>query len=233
MVRIGGGLAVVALLLLGGAAPAEKRSAREALQPFNDLIGSWRATGTPEGTREEKQRGFWTESQTWGWQFKGNDAWLTLVIDKGKHFQRGELRYLPEQDAYRLTLTTLTRENLTFEGKRDDRRLTLTREDEKKKETQQIVLSLLHANRYLLRYEARPAGKALFVRSYQIGATKEGEPFAAGDGKPECIVSGGLGSMPVTYKGQTYYVCCSGCRDEFRENPEKYVREYEAKKKKK
>jgi hypothetical protein len=71
----------------------------------------------------------------------------------------------------------------------------------------------------------------LFARRYQVGATKEGVPFAGGDGKPECIVSGGLGTTAVMFQGKTYYVCCSGCRTEFNENPEKYVREYESKKK--
>jgi YHS domain-containing protein len=33
-------------------------------------------------------------------------------------------------------------------------------------------------------------------------------------------------------QGVTYYVCCSGCRDAFNEDPEKYIKEYEAKKKK-
>jgi YHS domain-containing protein len=32
--------------------------------------------------------------------------------------------------------------------------------------------------------------------------------------------------MPVTYKGQTYYVCCTGCRDAFNETPEKYIKEF-------
>src|SRR5262249_37920567 len=74
------------LLSTAGTALAGEHAARKALQPFNDLIGTWRATGTPEGTREEKQRGFWTESLTWAWAFKGDDAWLTVTFDKGKHF---------------------------------------------------------------------------------------------------------------------------------------------------
>ena len=37
--------------------------------------------------------------------------------------------------------------------------------------------------------------------------------------------------MPVEHMGKTYYVCCGGCRDEFRENPEKYIKEFEAKQK--
>ena len=36
--------------------------------------------------------------------------------------------------------------------------------------------------------------------------------------------------VPLTYKGETFYVCCSGCRDAFNENPEKYVKEFKAKK---
>jgi len=62
---------------------------------------------------------------------------------------------------------------------------------------------------------------------------KEGVPFVAGDGKPECIVSGGAGTIAVTFQGQTYYVCCSGCRAEFNETPEKYIKEFQAKKNKK
>ena len=38
--------------------------------------------------------------------------------------------------------------------------------------------------------------------------------------------------IPVTYNGKTYYVCCTGCRDEFKANPEKYVKEFEEKRKK-
>jgi YHS domain-containing protein len=33
----------------------------------------------------------------------------------------------------------------------------------------------------------------------------------------------------VSYNGKDYYVCCSGCRDAFKENPEKYIKEAEAK----
>ena len=41
-------------------APADapvQRSSKEALQAFNDLIGSWNGIGEPEGTRQEKQHG--------------------------------------------------------------------------------------------------------------------------------------------------------------------------------
>jgi YHS domain-containing protein len=223
--------AILLLLSVEGPVQAERPTARKALQPFNDLIGTWKATGTPEGTREEKQRGFWTESISWSWAFKADDAWLTVVFDKGKHFRKGELRYLADKELYQLTLSTPDREGIVFTGKLADGQLTLTREDEAAKQTQQLVVTLLHANRFLYRYEVRPQGKKLFTRLYQVGATKEGQAFAAEDTGPECIVSGGRGTIKVTHKGQTYYVCCTGCRTEFNANPEKYIKEYEAKKK--
>jgi len=34
----------------------------------------------------------------------------------------------------------------------------------------------------------------------------------------------------VSYQGKTYFVCCSGCRDAFNENPEKFVKAAEKKK---
>jgi len=35
------------------------------------------------------------------------------------------------------------------------------------------------------------------------------------------------------YKGQTYDVCCSDCLGAFNENPEKFIKQFEAKKNKK
>ncbi|MBI3407413.1 MAG: YHS domain-containing protein [Planctomycetes bacterium] len=210
--------------------PPNARSPKDALRPFNVLIGEWRGTGNPVGSLEEKQKGFWLETLSWQWQFKKDDAWLTLAVDKGKYFSGGELRFLPDKDLFELTLRTPAKESLVYTGKLDKKKLTLERDI--KDETQRLVITLLHSNRFLYAFEVRPAGKNLFSKKYTVGATKEGEPFAAGDGKPECIVSGGLGSIAVAYKGKTYYVCCSGCRAEFLESPEKYIKEFESKKRK-
>jgi ribosomal protein L24E len=228
---------IVALLSLAGgparSADTPRKAPKEALQVFNDLIGSWRGTGEPSGTREAKQRGFWVEKIAWQWRFK-DDVHLEAAFDKGRHFRKVELRYLPERDLYQLTAHTPSGEKLVFEGPLEKRRLTLERKDEGKGETQRLVVTLLHANRYLYRYEVRPADGGSFKALYQVGATKEGVPFASTEGvEPECVVSGGLGTMPVQYKGRTFYVCCSGCADAFKDDPEKYIKEFEARKKKK
>jgi YHS domain len=210
----------------------EKKSPKKALQALNDLIGSWRGTGEPNGTREEKQREFWQERIVWQWQFKGRDVYLRADIDKGKYFAVAELRYLPDKDRYQLTATTPAKDKLIFEGPLEKKRLALVRADEKTKETQRLVISLLHFNRHVYRYEVKPAERSAFKEIFHVGATKEDVEFAGGDDKPECVVSGGLGTMPVVYKGKTYYVCCSGCRDAFMDEPEKYIKEFEARKKK-
>ncbi len=226
-------LSLITLLL---AADPATQSAKDAFQPLNPLIGKWKGTGYPDGTRAERQKGFWSESLTWVWQFEKSDARLAVTFDRGKHFTRWDLRYLPAKKLYELTATTPAKGALVFigslaVGKQKEQVLTVERTDEARKEDQRLVVTLLHRNRYLYRWETRPTGAGAFVRKYQVGATKEGEPFADVPKGPECVVSGGTGTIAVHYKGKTYYVCCSGCRDEFNADPEKYVREFEAKKK--
>lgn len=218
-------------LTLAQDTPAAATNPREALQPFGPLIGQWRATGIPEGSAQVKQKGFWTESMQWEWQFKGDQAWLAVEFTKGKYFVSGQLRPLPQKNRFALTLKTVDQQTLTFEGNFEDRKFTADRTDPQTKQTQRLVWTLLHSNRILYRYETKSADAVAFTKVYQVGATREGESFATDQTGPECIVSGGLGTMPVVYKGKTYYVCCSGCRTEFNADPEKYIREFEAKSK--
>ncbi len=225
-------LVILLVCLLPASALAEPLTSRAALQPLHDLIGSWKATGEPLlGTRTERLKGFWVENVAWKWQFKGDDAWLRADFSQSKHYASAELRYLPATEKFRLTLTTTDKKPIVFEGTRQEKKLILERQDEVTGDTQRLTFHLLHAERHLVRYEVLPAGKTRFVGQWQLGATKQGVPFATTQAMRECIVSGGLGTMAVMYKGETYYVCCSGCRDAFNEEPEKYVREFKAKRK--
>jgi ribosomal protein L24E len=227
-------VAVAIVLLVGSllvAGEPAKIDQRKALQPFNSFIAPWKGTGVPDGTREEKQAGFWTEMVTWQWQFEKDDAWLQAKFDQGRFYVRGELRGLGD-NRYKLMLETKGGDSLGFEGELKDNKLTLDRVDPKAKESQRLTFRLLHSNRVTYTYETKAEGKVTFVRKYQVGLTNQNEPFANnGSTGPECIISGGLGTMQVSHKGKTYYVCCSGCRDEFKANPEKYIAEWEAKQK--
>src|SRR5438876_1118592 len=148
MMRLTAGVAAW-LVVVAGALVDGPRTAKEALQPFNDLIGSWKATCTPEGTAAERQAGFWTERVAWEWQFKGGDSWLKFTISGGKHYTGGELHYLPAGDEYRLTLQPVSGPALTFTGKLAGKKLALDRADDAAQEAQRLTITLLHHNRYL------------------------------------------------------------------------------------
>ena len=60
----------------------------------------------------------------------------------------------------------------------------------------------------------------------EVGYTRRGSDFGKRANFVECIVSGGKGTIPVVFEGKKYYVCCGGCRDYFRDNPEEVLREY-------
>ena len=230
-------IACAALLGLVGAAvladdkkTEEPSSPKAALQALNDFIGDWKGNGSPEKVKPASKE-LWNESLKWSWRFKGDDAWLVLEIKDGKYFKGGELRYLPEKKLYELTMLDKSDNKQVFEGDIKNDVLTLERTDPQTKETQQIKMNTAADGiRFLYYFAHKSEGKTLYVKDYLVASTKEGESIGAKEKKNECIVSGGLGTIAVSYKGQTFYVCCSGCRDAFNENPEKYIKEYEAKK---
>jgi len=222
-------LGLLVLFLSLAALSAQTRSPREGLQAVSLLVGGWRGTGEPSDSRKDGSDNFWVESLSCEWKFKGTNAWLVLAFDKSKHYKSGELRFVPETNVYQLALKTIDDKALTLSGELKSKTLTLDSEDR----SQRLVFELLHDNRFLYRKEIKPAGKTSYTKVFRVGATKEGVPFAAGSAAPECVVTGGLGATIVTYMGKTYYVCCTGCRDEFNADPAKYVKEFEAKKAKK
>lgn len=202
---------------------------REALQALQDYIGSWKGNGAAENDRT-----LWKENTNWGWRFKGRDSWLTLDFLDSKHFKKGEMRYLPAREIYQLTLIDKTDKKLIFEGKLKKTALTLERKDPESKETQQLKMNMAGGGiRSIYTYSVKPENRTLYSKRWQVSFTKEGESFGTAEKKVECIVTGGLGTIPVSFNGVTYFVCCTGCRDAFNENPEKFVKEYLSKKKKK
>lgn len=229
MPRIIGLLAIVAFGLIGhlafsGESPGD---VKEALQALQDYIGSWKGNGFSESDRT-----LWKESTNWGWRFKGKDTWLTLDFPDYKHFKKGEMRYLADKESYQLTLTDSKDKKMVFEGKLKKGFLTLERKDSEANETQQLKMNMAGGGiRSVYTFSVKPENRTLFSKRWQVAFTKEGESFATAQKKVECIVTGGLGTIPVSFGGMTFFVCCTGCRDAFNENPEKFVKEAQKKKK--
>jgi hypothetical protein len=226
--------AVVLVLPTSAGADDSPADAKAALRELNDYIGSWKATGGPDKPRPGPKDPTWSETITWSWRFKGNDAWLTFDVKDGKHLSGGEVRYQPAKKVYLLSVTDANKQKTDFEGRLDPKGyLVFERVEKASGETQQLTMnSAADGVRFVYRYATKPKGGTVFNRQYLVGATKEGESFGATAKKNECVVTGGLGTIAVHFMGETYYVCCSGCRDAFNEDPAKYVKEFKEKKKK-
>ena len=172
---------VLTAAFAAGAGVDRPTSPRERPQIAERAHRRVEGTSQPEGTRRDKQSGFWTEDLAWSWHFKGDEAWLGVTIDQGKHFASGELRFVPDKDFYRLSLKSIDGSTQTFEGRLKDKVLTLDREDAAAKETQRLVFTFLHDNRFLYRMDMKPAGRTAFTKVTRSGATKKGVAFAAGE----------------------------------------------------
>lgn len=233
------GLVIVLAATLGlvGAAdppsqsPQDAAKAKKALQEVQEFMGVWNLEGTQKiGGRTEA----WKENVDWSWKFKGPEPAIKVSFaeGKGKYYTNGELKYVVDKKKYQLTLIAKDKVEHVFEGTTGkDGGLKLERKDAKTGDVYRLNLfTLADGIRFSFKLEKQDGGKGLFATSYQMTGNKEGESLGASAKKPECIVTGGAASIAVSFAGKTYYVCCSGCRDAFNENPEKFIKAAEKKK---
>lgn len=222
---------LAALLAVSATAdtPADAAKAKKALQDVGEFVGEWNLAAESKASGKLTS---WKETASWGWKFKGDDAWIAVELKGGRHFGKGELRYLPAAKQYQLTATDKDGKPQVFRGEWKRGRLTLERTDAATGDVHRLTVNTLADGvRMVMQYDVQAGGKGLFAAVYRAAGNKAGESFAGGAGgkKPACVVTGGTGTIAVSHMGKTYYVCCSGCRDEFNENPKKYVEAFEKK----
>lgn len=213
-----------------------------ALKPIQIILGKW------QGIIRNASR---NEVHDWVWDLKTDPVFpaLVLSVPDGEFFSSARITYDPRIDQYLMTTTDadgLQRsftgdfiaepENVPSEdGKTVERtfQLELTEvDDESRGVRYQYVFKQQHNNRYLVDVK-RARGKAAFRLVDVIGSQREGVSFAKSDddyGDKTCIISGGLGTSTVSYKGKTYYVCCSGCKAAFEDEPERWIARLEEQK---
>jgi hypothetical protein len=159
---------------------------------------------------------------------------MTWKLKDGKLFKSAELHFIPAKKNFELTALDAQGEKRVYVGNVEKEYLTLDSVDAKTKETHRLKINVAGDGvRLNMVVSKAKEGAKLFSQDYQIAYGMEGAGLGAREKKQECVVSGGLGTGTVSYKGTTYYICCSGCRDAFNENPEFYVKQWEAKKGKK
>jgi len=222
------GLALSAVLLTGSNRPKQETE-KQALARIQTFVGSWKGVGQ---VRKGSTRGSWIEQSDWKWSFSKKTKRPSLVFEskKAKHIKRGSIH--AAKGKYQLEIVTSKGENITYSGTLTKTgRLVLRRKSSKGSAPARISIRTVAKGKRLLVLYERSLG-VNFLRLAEVGYTRKGSNFGKGTAYLECVVTGGKGTMAVTFKGKTYYVCCSGCRDYFNEDPAKVLAEYRAKKKK-
>ena len=172
--------------------------------------------------RRGSSRGAWQEQAEWRYDFSEKSPAIVLDVSDGKHVkslwirERGDAGVVAELigangDAMPLTVAV-------------DGKTTVFSAEKGVESPFRLTLTNLNEKRSLLLIEAKSRTGTVFRRLGEVGYTREGTRLAeSGANGPECIVTGGLGTMQVSHKGKSYYVCCTGCKQAFEADPEAII----------
>ncbi|MFM7168753.1 MAG: hypothetical protein ACKO3T_26240 [Planctomycetaceae bacterium] len=239
-------------LILSGLGPAQPKAGSNAsqmtasqkiqsvisrLQPIQILLGKWRGT-----TRREYESFKAVDSHEWVWDLRTNPEQPALVMasDKSPYLRNSRLSWDIAAEKFILTGLDAEGRERRFSGDfteapheitgSDDKqhrvfRLELSENDSAEGEQWQLAIAQQENNRYLLEVGKR-RGKADFSRFDTVSTQREGTSFALSDtgyAERTCIISEGLGTTEVSWKGRSYWVCCSGCKAAFEEDPDTWI----------
>jgi YHS domain-containing protein len=194
---------------------------------FEHMIGAWKGTGIPKANRLKG----WPESHLWAWRFaKGVPLGMSVELKGDKALSKAELRYDGRTKTYRLDGADPQGKPVSYTGRFDAKaRVLVLDRTGSAPEGKERVSIRPNSNRirYIMLFDRQEPGAPQYKTVIEVGLTKEGEAFASGGGSadlPKCIVTGGAATLSVTFEGKSYPLCCTGCRDEFNDNPAKYVK---------
>lgn len=231
--RWAAGAAVLSgLVVLLAAAEGTKvpQDAKARLAPLQSLVGDWKGVGQ---LQRGSTTGAWREKVGWAWQFGEGDASLAAAFEEGKYFSKVRVVSGSQPGEFVLRATPQAGgEEIVYAGKEDKDRqqLVFLAEETPAAAPARISIRVVASgDRLLVLYEKRGPGNQ-FTRLSEVGYTRVGSGFGQGSSGRECIITGGLGTIAVMHAGQTYYVCCTGCRDYFNDNPAKAIAEYQERK---
>ncbi len=216
----------------------------EHLQPLQIMLGQWRGT-----TRREFDGFKAVDAHEWVWDLRTNPAQPALVVksDKSPWLRSARLTWDSTLQQYQMTATDGDGVTRQFQGTFTDPVHEVTGSDDKLHRVYrlefrqlasespaadggnapewQIAFDQQENNRYLLEISQR-RGTGDFRRFDTVSTQRSGTSFAISDSdyaEKTCVISEGLGTMELTYKGRSYWVCCSGCRAAFEDDPETWI----------
>jgi YHS domain-containing protein len=203
-----------------------RSAAQEALAPLNSLIGGWRGSGQ---VRRGSTKGAWRETGSFVWKFGGGKVGVEYQVKDGKHIGTGLVSWDSAKKEFTMDAVFADGSKRAYRGKLEKKVLTLESTPDDSGEVSRVTLRQLNDKRMLVLYENRRANSSFYSRVGEVGYTREGTRLASSDSsEPECVVTGGAGTIKVSYEGKTYYVCCTGCRDAFNDDPVGILADYRA-----
>ena len=207
-----------------------------ALQPF---VGVWKGVGQ---VRRGSRDGAWSEQGEWAWKFAPQGVSLNWTANSGRFFESGVMRAVADRE-FEWTVKPVAKQAnnddqahpqdpIVYRGRMSDEgQLMLSGQAVPDGLPDRVTIrSVASGDRLVMLYERRQSDSDRYSRLGEWGGTRIGSGFGQGGGGPECVVTGGYGSMKVVHNGQSYYVCCSGCREVFLENPKQVLADYREKK---
>lgn len=223
-------LCPVSLLAADDQPSADLAAQKQRLAKMQPLVGQWRGVGQPQrGSTKDS----WIAEADWAWNFDKGAASLVGTLPKGRYFKSLKLTPGKEAGAFELSAALADEyATLVYAGKLDETdRLVLTAAEPRDDLPARISLRFVAENdRLLVLLEKKSPASDQLTRLAEVGYTRQGSGFGKNVSQRECVVTGGLGSIEVSFEGKTYYVCCTGCRDYFNDNPKEVLAEYFARK---
>ena len=203
---------------------------KKALLPVKAYVGAWKGAGTAKGSSSKEA---WGEEAEWSWEFKDGRAALLGSFGSGKFFSAARLAPGGKANSFKFTGTLPDgKTHEEFEGdidKSGDLVLTASSPAAAGRPGRLTIGVVAKGKRLVLSYQ-RKEQRESFSPMAEVGLTLKGSEFGKQSDARECIITGGLGTITVSYKGQTYYLCCTGCKAAFQENPEKELAAYKKRK---
>tara|TARA_R110002095_G_scaffold170840_1_gene148374 strand:- start:1077 stop:1787 length:711 start_codon:yes stop_codon:yes gene_type:complete len=201
----------------------DRDAAKQALAEFNSLIGGWRGVGM---IKRNSRQGAWSEKAEWVWKFSPKSTSIDYQITDGKFLKSAMLTYDPQKKTYLVTAVLPDDTTRDYTGTLNKDTLILESQPDQDGAVSRISIRRLNEKRTLVLFEQRNQGQSFYYRLAEVGYTRAGTKLAeSGTGGPECIVTGGAGTIQVSYLGKNYYVCCSGCKQAFEKDPETFIAE--------
>jgi hypothetical protein len=209
----------------------------DGLAPLSFVTGDWRGVAQP---RRGSNSGAWSQNAHAAWSFDGNFPCLIITLEPGEKCSQIVLAVSAESKRAIVEVHQPDRPSMVLEMTEQDSSSTSDSTDRPNQAPRnswafestgepriRITVRKINELRMALLFEESNNAKTAWRRQYEIGLTREGERLARGNtDERECIVTGGLGSISVTHGGKTYYVCCGGCRQAFKADPEGTIAAY-------